>query len=196
MPQRSHGLGLIELLIVLVLIGMALAFVLPALAAISSERAAGAAAREVATWLQAQRWLAVAQRRSHGLYFEQVQDRWVWYAVRDGNGNGLRTDEVRRGTDPRLSGPHRIGKGGTARLGFPGGPIPRIPPRRGAIQGREDPIQFGRSNIVSFGPLGSASSGTIYVTDGRRALFGIVLFGPSARIRVWRYSVESGQWTL
>ena len=102
MPPRIHGLGLIELLIVLVLIGMALAVVLPSLAAIGSERAAGAAARELATGLQAQRWLAVAQRRSHGLYFEQIGDRWVWYAVRDGNGNGLRTDEVRRGTDPRL----------------------------------------------------------------------------------------------
>ena len=51
-------------------------------------------------------------------------------------------------------------------------------------------------DLVSFGPEGSASSGTLYVTDGRRGLFAVVLFGPTARLRVWRFNPEERRWTL
>jgi hypothetical protein len=57
-------------------------------------------------------------------------------------------------------------------------------------------VRFGRSDLVSFSPLGSASSGTIYVTDGRNALFAIVQFGPTSRLRVWRYRPLERRWTL
>jgi hypothetical protein len=72
--------------------------------------------------------------------------------------------------------------------------IPEIPPRRGTISGVDDPVQFGRSDLVAFSPLGTASSGTLYVTDGRE-LFGIVLFGATARVRVWRYDGGTNEWT-
>jgi type II secretory pathway pseudopilin PulG len=197
MPSRFHGFGLVELLIAILVAGMALALTIPALAALGSESAAAAAARELATRFQAQRWQAVARGRSHGLFFEREGTSWVWYEVRDGNGNGLRTAEIRAGTDPRLSGPHRLPHGDRGvRLGFPEGPIPRIPPRRGAIDDLQDPIRFGRADLVSFGPLGTASSGTAYITDGKRTLYAVVLFGPSVRVRVWRYAVKTGRWTL
>jgi hypothetical protein len=118
--------------------------------------------------------------------------------VEDGNGNGLRTAEIRRGVDPTISGPHHLqDRVEDVRLGFPpGGPFPRIPPRAGNIVDTDDPVQFGRSDIVAFSPLGRSSSGTLYITDGRRGLFGIVLFGPSTRVRVWRYDTVGGKWTL
>jgi hypothetical protein len=49
---------------------------------------------------------------------------------------------------------------------------------------------------VSFGPSGSATSGTLYVTDGNRGLYAVVLFGPSSRLRVWRFIPEERRWTL
>ena len=111
--------------------------------------------------------------RSHGLYFEELAGRWAWREVVDGNGNGLRTAEVRSGTDPTLSGPHRLEhRVAGVRLGFiPGLVVPRIPPRRGSIDSSSDPVRFGRSDLVSFSPLGSASSGTLFVTDDRDELF-------------------------
>jgi len=57
-------------------------------------------------------------------------------------------------------------------------------------------VRFGRSDLVSFSPFGSSSSGTLYVTDGRRGLFAVVLFGPTARLRVWRFRPEERRWTL
>ena len=54
-----------------------------------------------------------------------------------------------------------------------------------------DPVQFGASDLVAFGPVVGASSGTIYLTDGTDA-WGVVLFGPSCRLRVWHWDRRRG----
>jgi hypothetical protein len=195
---RARGLSLVEALVWVTLAGIVLAVMLPATADLQSSGRAAAGARRLALAIQAQRWNAVAHNRSHGLFFFDSGGHWSWYEVADGNGNGLRTTEVRNGTDTVLSGPHRLeDRIQGVRLGFlPGGGIPRIPPNRGTVGDDGDPVRFGRSDLVSFSPLGSASSGTLYVTDGKHRQFGVVLFGPTARVRVWRYDDRTGQWTL
>jgi hypothetical protein len=180
------------------LIGIALAVVLPSVADLGQAGRAAAGARRMAAAFQAMRWRAVARNRAHGLFFQRLAEGWVWYEVADGNGNDLRTAEVENGTDPILSGPHDLGdQDRLLRFGFPPrDAIPNIPPRGGNIRDLEDPVKFGRSNIVSFTPLGAASSGTLYLTDGRNELYGLVLFGPTVRVRVWRFDCRTGRWTL
>lgn len=183
---------------VVFLVAAVLALALPAASLLRESGRSGAGARLMAGQLAAMRWRSVTLRKGHGLLFERDDEGWLWRIVEDGNGNGLRTAEVKRGVDPLLSGPHRLERSVEhVRLGFPpGGPFPRIPPKRGVITDTEDPIQFGRSNLVGFSPLGDASSGTLYVTDGREGLHGIVLFGPTARLRIWRYDPRSRTWSL
>ena len=83
------------------------------------------------------------------------------------------------------------------RLGLPpGGPYPEAPPGTGRLVAGDDPVRFGRSDLVSFSPVGSASSGTLYVTDGRDGLFAIVLYGPTSRLRVWRFRPLERRWAL
>jgi hypothetical protein len=60
----------------------------------------------------------------------------------------------------------------------------------------DDPIRFGRGDLVAFSPLGSSSSGTIYLTDGRSELWAVVLYGATARVRVWRFDRTAGRWRL
>jgi Tfp pilus assembly protein FimT len=171
---------------------------LPSIFALQSGMRTAAGARFVASSFQAARWKSVARSRGHGMFFDHDARGWYWFEVQDGNGNGLRTAEVRNGTDRTVTGPHRLEhriQGVT--FGFPTiGAIPKIPPRRGAITNMSDPIQFGRSNLIGFSPDGSSSSGTIYVTNGRDELYAVVLFGPTTRIRVWRYERRSGLWRL
>jgi len=194
--NRGHSLA--EILVVLALAAVSLGITLPALGRARSRAAAGAAARRIATLLQAQRWRSVTVGKTHGLLFDRDDRGWTWFEVRDGNRNGLRTREIRNGTDPILSGPHRLDDSTPgARPGFPpGGPFPEIPPRSGGIDPVGDPIRFGSSNLVSFGPLGTASSGRIYVTDGRSELYAVVLFGQTSRVRIWRLDPESKQWQM
>ena len=57
-------------------------------------------------------------------------------------------------------------------------------------------MRFGRSDLISFGPLGTASGGTLYLTDSRHRLYAVVLYGRTARVRVWRYDTREGRWKL
>jgi hypothetical protein len=183
MPAQ-RGLQLIELLVVVALIGLACAALLPGIAQLRSAGRGAAAAREMALTFQALRWKSVTQNRNHGLRFEMQDGGWVWFEVADGNGNGLSSAEIGRGVDPELSGPHRLEERVSGvHLGFPpGGAVPRIPPNRGTVD-LSDPIRFG-------------TSGTLFITDGRNELFGVVLFGPTVRVRVWRFDRRTGRWTL
>ena len=194
----SKGYTLAELVAVLAIVAMAVAVTLPAAATLRDAGRAAAGARMMATLLSSQRWKSVAGHRVRGLQFRKIRERWSWREVADGNGNGLRTAEVTRGIDPVL-GPDDVleNRVPDVRLGIPpGGSYPEAPPGTDRLTSADDPVRFGRSDLVSFSPVGSASSGTIYVTDGRRGFYAIVLFGPTARLRVWRFRPEERRWTL
>jgi hypothetical protein len=196
---RTHaGTSLVETLVVLALALMALAAVAPAAAYLRGEGRAAAGARHLAGRLAAARFKAVATRRGRGLFFEPAGGGWVWWDVEDGNGNGLRVAEIRRAVDRVVAGPHRLEhEVHGAFLGFPPrAAVPRIPPASGALTPPFDPVRFGGASLVAFSPTGAASSGTLYVTDGERGLFGVVLFGPTARLRVWRFDAGARRWTL
>jgi len=195
---RHRGMSLVELLAVLVLMGILTSALLPTGAEMIADARAAAGAREMAATLQAMRWKAVSSNSTHGLFFDRDAKGWHWSVVRDGNGNGLRTSEVRDGTDPRVSGVHRMeDRVDGMYLGFP--PVqrvPAIPPRSGSISNLADPVKFGNSNLISFSSSGTASSGTLYLTDRRHALRAVVLFGPAVRVRVWRFDTREERWKL
>ena len=194
----SKGYTLVELVTVLAILAMAVAVALPAAAMLRDGGRAAAGARTMATLLSAQRWKSVAGHRIRGLQFRKGGSGWSWREVADGNGNGLRTAEIARGIDPVLTPDDALWRQmPNVTLGIPpGGPYPEAPPGTEKLTAADDPVRFGRSDLVSFGPEGSASSGTLYVTDGRRGFFAVVLFGPTARLRVWRFNPEERRWML
>jgi hypothetical protein len=183
---------LIEVLAVLAIAAAGMAIAAPAAATLRTAGRGTAAARQVALELQAARWRAVARARGHGLLFERDGTGWTFRLALDGNGNGMRAAEIRTGADPTVLPPRRLEDlVPHVRLGLPAGvTVPRIPPAVGALDG-DDPVQFGASDLVAFGPVGGASSGTIYLTDGTDA-WGVVLFGPSCRLRVWHWDGRRG----
>lgn len=196
--RSGLGATLCEALVITTLLGLAVLVAVPAMATMTSRARTAAGARQLAVHLHGLRWKSVTRGLVCGMAFARDAAGWYWLEVEDGNGNGLRRAEVRDGTDRVVSGPHRLEHMvSQVRLGFPaGGPYPAIPPRRGRIANLDDPVQFGQSDLIAFSPLGSASSGTLYISDGREGLFAIVLFGRTARIRVWRYVFRSNQWRL
>jgi prepilin-type N-terminal cleavage/methylation domain-containing protein len=194
----SKGYTLAELLAVLAIVAMAVAAALPAAATLRDAGRAAAGARTMATLLSAQRWKSVTAHRVLGLQFRKAGTNWTWREVADGNGNGLRTADIARGIDPVLTQDAALERQiENVTLGIPpGGPYPEAPPGTDMLSAGDDPVRFGRSDLISFSPVGSASSGTLYVTDGRRGFYAVVLFGPTARLRVWRYRPEERRWTL
>ncbi len=123
-----------------------------------------------------------------GIRFERRLEGDVFAVYADGNGNGIRSADIRRGTDHLVAGPFPLNAAiPGVRVGIlPGIPVP--PPGRGTLTG--DPIRFGRSDILSFSPLGTATPGTFYLAgDGAQAAVRVI--GGSARVRLmtWR-----GRW--
>jgi Tfp pilus assembly protein FimT len=193
---RARGTSLVELCVVVLCVLLAVLLAAPALGEFGAELRTAAAARRLRATFHELRWLSVTRGRSHGLLFGADDGGWYWYRVVDRNGNGLRTSEVRAGVDATLSGPHRLGDDVPhVDFGFPDrGPYPRIPPSKGWLEG-SDPVRSGASDLVAFAPLGSSTSGSFYVTDGRRRLYAVVLYGGTGRVRVWRWNQRSATWS-
>ena len=192
--MSSHkGFSLVEALVAIAILGLAVLAALPAAATLRNSGRLAAGTRELALVLQATRWKSVVTRRTHGLWFREDERGWHWYLVQDGNGNGMRTAEIIAGTDRTLSGPHRLEQ--RVRGVSPGIPTtreyPAIPPATGHLS-PADPVRFGRSDLVSFGPLGTSSSGTVYVNDGAEGLAAITVFGGTTRIRIRRFRAGKG----
>jgi len=57
-----------------------------------------------------------------------------------------------------------------------------------------DPIRIGSSNLLSFTPLGTATSGSIYVRGRDGSQFFIRVLGVTGRVRVQRYVPRTGAW--
>jgi hypothetical protein len=146
------------------------------------------------------RWMRMeAVRRGHsvGIVFQRLDDGTYRFNLHlDGDGDGIRSRDIAAGIDRRFAGPFSIGRE------FPGvrfgilerDRIPAIPPRRGRLGNRGDPIQFGPADIVSFSPRGQSSSGTLYLTDHRRRMGAVVVYGPTVRVRLWNWRDAARRW--
>lgn len=191
--SRQTGLCLPEILVAVVVLTLAAAAAVPALDGVRRRGRLAAAARGLAMTYQALRWRSVAESRAHAVAFETGGAAPVWRIVRDGDGDGVRRADIRDGIDTVLSGPHRpLDHDGSIRVGVAGpGPWPGVPPS-GAPPDPDDPVRFGVADLASFSPAGSATSGTVFLTDGRETM-AVVLYGPTARVRVWR--LRDGAWT-
>lgn len=189
------GFSLLEVLASVAILAILASVSVPLLADTVARERLHAAGLETTLLFRGLRQRAVAERVSFGLRFTPTAGSWRYSLYRDGNGNGIRTADIVAGRDPLVEGPttaDALHEG--IRFGLPGGAIPQIPPGTGAIANPGDPVKFGASDIVSFSPSGSVSSGTLYLTDGRRAL-GVVAYGPTGRIRVFTYDPATGVWS-
>jgi hypothetical protein len=125
-----------------------------------------------------------------GIRFERLPDGRVFYSVySDGDGDGVMSVDIASGRDARIAGPYPLSGGAPGvRVGInPGVPDPT--PGNGLLSG--DPIRFGRSDILSFSPLGTATPGTFYLA-GDSVQAAVRVNGGSARVRLilWR----GGRW--
>lgn len=206
-PCPPAGFTLIELVVVLAMAGFVLAAGLPALFDASARVRTQAAAAEAVAIMQRARMTAVRSRTRVGILFRNPDgtpagttngpwDRVTFTVYGDGDGDGVRRRDIDRGVDPQLQPTTALRRAGASvRLGFPPGPAPRDPgdPRR-RLDRLADPVRFNRSDMIAFGPLGTATAGSLYFTDGKRTLVAVRVFGHTGMIRVLTYDPASEEW--
>ena len=181
----SGGYTLIELMVIVsvvtILGGIAAARVLSPV-----DHASGyAAARYFAGRLGLARIQAVARGAAIGLRFAQ-EPRGITFSVfQDGNGNGIRSAEIQAGIDRRLEPSMALSDQ------FPGADIGLAPnsPATAAVQ-------VGSSNLLTFTPIGTATSGTIYISDRAGTQWAVRVLGATGRTRVLRYDPAIRNWRV
>ena len=112
------------------------------------------------------------------------------------DGDGVLTKDIERGVDPRIAPPKRLEQiGSQVRFGFPPGRPARDPAAPSKwLRNGDDPIRFNNSTLASFGPLGTATPGTVFLTDGQRGLAAVRVTGRMGKVKVVVYDFEEEVW--
>ena len=123
--------------------------------------------------------------------FEPVGADWRIGEYADGNGNGVRASDIASGADAEVARPEFLsGLFPGVGLGLHSG----VPDVDGSQSSGADGLRIGSSGILTLGPDGTATSGTLYVR-GRRGQYAVRILGITGRTRVLRFHAGTGQWT-
>jgi type II secretory pathway pseudopilin PulG len=195
--RAQRGFSLADLLVAMAVAGLVVAIAVPPLQRIASRLTLRIAAQQVVGVMREARLFALRQSQNVGVKFRTDAAgnvRWALYL--DGDGDGVRTDDIDKGIDP-MAAPERTldGFGRSVRLGFPPGPAPRDPSDRYRRLDRlDDPIRFNRSDLASFTPMGGATPGSVYLTDGVARLMAVRTDSRNGRVRILEWDRARQEW--
>ena len=176
------GYTFIEILFVTGLIAILSAIAVPQTLATVDRARATAAARYLASRMAMARSQAVMRSANVALRFDEDRAGITFRMFVDGNRNGVRARDIASRVDQPLDAPARLSDL------FPGVAI------AASGEAGSDPLRIGSSNLLSFTPLGTATSGSVYVRGRDGSQFAIRILGATGRVRVQRYESHTRAW--
>ena len=193
MTRTSSGHTLVELLIVTALMGTAAAIGLPRIRAGLDDAKTRTAAFYVSSRFALARTLAAQRNANVAFRFEPEDSGIRVRAIVDTNGNGVLSSEIRSGIDVPILPDERLDHL------FPGVRYGFVPDARlidgTSVAPDDDPIRFGRSDMLTFSPSGTATSGTVYIRSRRtESQFAITVLGATGRTRISRFDAPNRRW--
>lgn len=159
------------------------AVAVPHTIAIIDRPRAHAAARYLASWMTRARTEALMRSATVALRFEQRDSGVYITEYMDGDRDGVRSRDIADGIDRLMQEPVQISQ-----------LFPRVSLALSDDVGGSDPVQTGRTTIMSFTPEGTATSGSIYLRGADGSQFAVRVLGATGRMRVLRYVPESRSW--
>jgi Tfp pilus assembly protein FimT len=148
-------------------------------AGIERSRAVGAA-RYLASRLALARAQAVARSANVALLLSAAEGTFVAGTYVDGNGDGVRIRDITAGIDTVVGVPLRLSN-----------LFPHV------TLFLNDPAvtsTFDTSALMSFSPLGTASSRTLYLRGADGSQYAVRVLGATGRTRVLRFVASNGAW--
>ena len=190
--MKSKGYSVLELLLVvsvsIVISGAAIPL---ANNGVDRTRAAGAA-RYVAGRMASARFEAVRRSAYVAIRFVQSSDGFWLRTYIDGNRNGVLSGDITRGIDTPITAEERLDHH------FSGITFGILPNVTGLDPGQPfnagDPVQIGSSTLLSFSPLGSSTSGTLFICGQRGTQFAVRVLGATGRTRTFEFQFGEGRW--
>jgi type II secretory pathway pseudopilin PulG len=196
MRAAERGFQIIELVVVLAVMSVLLTLSVPPLIEMAGDLRVKLAAQELVGALRLARAWAVRYSANVAVKFDHDEQGFVTFAFyRDGDEDGVRNRDIDSGVDPLVVPPRRLAHlTQFINFGFPPDSRPRDPgsPRR--YLNTDDPIRFNESDLASFGPLGTSTPGSLYITDGRSRLAVVRVFGRTGKVKVLTYDFDEEVW--
>lgn len=143
--------------------------------------------------LQRARLEALKRARSVAVRVEVTDDRTQLRLFTDGNGNGVLQRDIDRGIDRPLTTREWLDdQAGDVSLRI----NQDVTDVSGAatLEPGDDPLRIGNTSLLVFSPLGSATSGTLYVAAHRGPQMAIRVYGATGRVRVLMFDAQTRQW--
>jgi hypothetical protein len=188
----DRGYSLLELLFVIAGLMTSAGIVVPSLLATLDHYRTAGAARYVAARIHRVRMEAIGRSTHVALQFVQSPAGYSFGVYADGNGDGVRNQDISDGIDTRLSIGERL-TDNFAGVNFD--LLPNLPPvDPGGQAPGTDPIRLGTSNLLSYSASGTSSSGSVYILGRRKAQYVVRVLGDTGRARVLRFDARSQQW--
>lgn len=184
----AAGLSLIEVLLALSLMLAAAGAAVPAALEVNRAMKLRAAGAFITGYLQQARLQAVTRSRPVGVRFRDDGDDWRVGMYVDGNGTGIRSADITAGIDGVMDAETAFAaRCPSVRIAR----LPGVPDVNGSLD--DDAVRFGASDIATFDADGSASSGSLYLTDGRTQL-AVTVTPATGRVRLRRWDRHRQVW--
>jgi hypothetical protein len=188
--RSCEGASLAEMVVALGVIAVVLSLAAPLTASVVDAGRARQAAVFAAVRIRAARQQAAARSASTGLVFDQVGARWTFSVCVDGNGNGLRRADMQSRTDTCPEGPFDLA------AMFPGVQIAVDGTLKGPDGDAPDPnpVRFGSSDMVSCSPMGTCTSGSLFLRSAKGVQYAVRMAGVTGRLRILVYDSATRAW--
>jgi hypothetical protein len=187
----GRGFTLLEVLLAGAIVATVLSMSVPLTTTALDEIRTSMAARYLEGRIMNARMLAVTRSASVALRFEAAGPGHAIAEYADGNGNGVRSAEIAAGIDPQLAPRRFLHEQFPAVVFGLRASVPDIDGARSAVD--TDGVRVGSSRILTLGPDGTATSGTLYL-HGRRGQFAVRVLGATGRTRVLRFDTGTRRW--
>ena len=184
---------MVELLVVIAIVTPVAALSVPIFSNTADAADAASAARHIAGIITRARFEAARRHRTVAVRFGDDDADPTFSLVVDGDSDGVGAADVDAGIDAALTAPDRLSdhfRG--ARFAIAGG-MPGIDDA-GPLTALDAPIRLGPGRQVSVTPLGTSTSGTLYVASRRGVQYAVRIAGVTGRVRLLRYVPGEMRW--
>lgn len=188
-----RGLGLVDALVSVALGTLMATFAVPFVGGAMERERTIIGTRYLASQFQRARLESLMRARAVAVRVELEGARTALQLFADGNGNGVSQRDIARGLDSPLTLREYLdvrARDVSLRINQPVTDISGA----GTLAPGDDPLRIGNTALVTFSPVGSATSGTLYVAAPRGPQMAIRIFGGTGRVRVLNFDARARQW--
>ena len=187
--EMENGFTLIEIMVVLIIMSVMFLISVSAIGAIKEHAASSSLVATFQAVTSEARSRAISENVCFGISFTEAGNRVSARLYKDGDGDGITGDDIRRGRDKAVSMAEPLANEGST-IALPAGV--KVDPTGKPLKG-QDAVRFGNGDILTFTPRATATPGTLYINEGVSDNgWAVRVAGIDGRIRVYR--LKNGIW--